>query len=174
MISKKLQDAINEQINRELYSEYLYLSMRAWFTSQTLNGFATWMDVQTREEHAHAMGLYVYLLNRGGKVNLKALAKPPVDFNDPMNAFKMTYEHEQFITKSINELMELATQEKDHALKSFLQWYVDEQVEEENNDETIIGKLNIIKGRPEGLLYLDTELGARVYTPMIINGITIP
>jgi len=174
MISKKLQEAINEQINKELYSEYLYSAMRAWFASQTLNGFATWMDVQTREEHAHAMGFYTYLLDRGGKVVLKAIAKPPVDFKDPMNAFKMTLEHEHFITKSINELMDLAVKEKDHAMQSFLKWYVDEQVEEENNDETIIGKLNIIKGRPEGLLFLDNELGQRVYTPPVISGIILP
>jgi ferritin len=174
MISKKLQEAINEQINRELYSEYLYSSMRAWFASQTLNGFATWMEVQTREEHAHAMGFYTYLLDRGGKVELKAIAKPPVDFKDPLSIFKMTYEHEQFITKSINELMDLAIKEKDHAMQSFLKWYVDEQVEEENNDETIIGKLNLIKDRPEGLLFLDNELGQRVYTPPVISGIVLP
>lgn len=174
MISKKLQDAINEQINREFYSEFLYASMRAWFAGQTLNGFATWMEVQVREEHAHAMGFYTYLLDRGGKVELKAIKKPPMEFKDPMTAFKMTLEHEHFITKSINELMDLAITEKDHAMKSFLQWYVDEQVEEENNDETIIGKLNIIKDRPEGLLFLDKELGLRVYTPPVISGIILP
>jgi ferritin len=174
MISKKLQDAINEQINRELYSEYLYAAMRAWFASETLNGFATWMEVQVREEHAHAMGLYTYLLDRGGRVELKAIAKPPRDFKDPMDAFKQTYTHEQFITKSLNELMDLGIKEKDHAFVSFLKWYVDEQVEEENNDTTIIGKLNIIKGRPEGLLFLDNELGLRVYTPPVISGIILP
>ena len=173
MISKKLQDAINEQINRELFSEYLYLSMRAWFTSQTLDGFATWMDVQTKEEHAHAMGFYMYLLSRGGKVDLKAIAKPAIAFKDPMDVFQQTYAHEQYITKSINDLMDLGLKEKDHAFVSFLKWYVDEQVEEENNDETIIGKLNLIKGRPEGLLFLDKELGLRVYTPPVISGIII-
>ncbi len=174
MISKKLQDAINEQINRELYSEYLYAAMRAWFASQTLNGFANWMEVQVREEHAHAMGFYTYLLDRGGRVELKAIAKPPKDFKDPMTVFQQTLEHEHFITKSINELMDLAIKEKDHAMQSFLKWYVDEQVEEENNDETIIGKLNIIKDRPEGLLMIDAELAARVYTPPVISGIILP
>lgn len=171
MISKKLQDAINEQINRELYSEYLYSAMSAWFASKTLNGFATWMEVQAREEHSHAMGFYKYLLDRGGRVELKAIPKPPKDFKDAMDAFKKTLDHEHFITKSINELKDLAIKEKDHAFDSFLNWYVDEQVEEENNDETIIGKLEIIKGRPEGLLFLDAELGQRVYTPPIISGI---
>jgi ferritin len=174
MISKKLQDAINEQINRELFSEYLYSAMSAWFASETLNGFATWMEVQAREEHAHAMGFYKYLLDRGGRVELKAIAKPARDFKDPMDAFKQTLEHEHFITKSINNLMDLAIKEKDHAFASFLNWYLDEQVEEENNDETIIGKLNIIKGRPEGLLFLDNELGQRVYNPPVISGIVLP
>jgi len=173
MISKKLQDAINEQINREFYSEFMYSAMRAWFARQTLNGFATWMDVQTREEHAHAMGLYLYLLNRGGEVELKEIAKPPKDFKDPMDVFQQTYEHEKFVTKSINELMDLAIKENDHAFISFLKWYVDEQVEEENNDETIIGKLKIIEGRPEGLLLLDQELGTRVYIPPVISGIIV-
>jgi ferritin len=170
MISKKLNDAINEQINRELYSEYLYSSMRAWFASQSLDGFANWMMVQTKEEHAHGMGLYQYLLERGGKVVLKAIAQPPAEFKTPLNAFKMTLEHEHFITKSINELMDLAAKEKDHALKSFLQWYVDEQVEEENNDETIIHKLEMVKDRPEGILFLDKELSLRVFVAPTING----
>ena len=173
MISKKLQDAINEQINRELYSEYLYSAMSAWFASKTLNGFAHWMEVQTREEHAHGMGFNKYLLDRGGRVELKPIPKPPKDFKDPMDAFKKTLEHEHFITKSINDLKDMAMKEKDHAFDSFLNWYVDEQVEEENNDETIIGKLDIIKGRPEGLLFLDNELGQRVYTAPVISGIIV-
>lgn len=173
MISKKLQDAINEQINRELYSEYLYSAMSAWFAGQTLNGFSTWMEVQAREEHAHAMGFYKYLLDRGGEVELKAIAKPPKKFKDATDAFQQTLEHEHFITKSINELKDLAIKEKDHAFDSFLNWYVDEQVEEENNDETILGKLNLIKGRPEGLLFLDNELGQRIFTPPIISGIQL-
>jgi len=173
MISKKLQNAINEQINKELYSEYLYLSMRAWFADQNLDGFANWMNVQTKEERAHAMGLYQYIMDRGGKVILKGLETPPSEFKTPLNAFKMTLDHEHFITKSINALMDLAIKENDHALKSFLQWYVDEQVEEESNDEKIIKKLTLIEGRPEGLLMIDTELAARVFVAPVINGMII-
>lgn len=165
MISKKLQDAINEQINRELYSEYLYNSMCAWFAGQTLNGFATWMEVQTREEHAHAMGFYKYLLDRGGKVELKAIAKPPKDFKDPLDAFKQTLEHEHFITKSINDLMDLAIKEKDHAFASFLKWYVDEQVEEESTVDKVIQKLKMVGDNSQGLFMIDNELASRVYTP---------
>ena len=151
----------------------LYLSMRAWFAEQNLDGFANWMDVQTKEEHAHAMGLYIYLLNRGGRVFLKPIAQPVVDFTDAMQIYQETYKHEQFITKSLNELMDLAIKEKDHTCKSFLQWYVDEQVEEESNDERIIKRLTLVKERPEGLLMIDTELAARVFTPPVISGIII-
>lgn len=170
MISQKLNDAINAQINRELYSEYLYSAMRAWFATQSLDGFANWMMVQTREEHAHGMGLYQYLLERGGKVQLQAIAQPPAEFGSPLSAFQQTIEHEHYITSSINDLMDLAIQEKDHALKSFLQWYVDEQVEEEANDEKIIHMLELVKDRPEGLLFVDKELAARVYVAPTING----
>ncbi len=173
MISKKLQNAINDQINKELYSEYLYSSMRAWFADQNLDGFANWMNVQTKEEHAHGMGLYQYLLDRGGKVILKGLETPPSEFKTPLNAFKMTLDHEHFITKSINELMDLAIKENDHAMKSFLQWYVDEQVEEESNDEKIIKKLTLVEGRPEGLLMIDAELAARVFVAPLISGMII-
>ncbi len=173
MISKKLQDAINEQINRELYSEYLYSAMSAWFAGQNLDGFAAWMEVQAREEHSHAMGFYKYLLERGGEVELKAIAKPPKKFKDAMDAFKQTYAHEQYITKSINDLMDLGIKEKDHAFVSFLHWYVDEQVEEENNDETIIGKLNLVKNSPHGVFMVDRELATRTYTPPVISGIQL-
>ncbi len=170
MISKKLNDALNEQINRELYSEYLYSSMRAWFASQSLDGFANWMEIQVREEHSHAMGFYQYLLERGGRVVLKAIAQPPAEFKSPLNAFKETLKHENYITASINDLMDLAIKEKDHALKSFLQWYVDEQVEEESNDEKIVNMLERVKNSTEGLFFIDKELSVRVYTPPTING----
>ena len=165
MISKKLQDAINAQINKELYSEYMYISIQAWFANQNLDGFATWMDVQGQEERFHAMKFYNYLIERGGKVELKAIEQPPIDFKTPLNAFKMALKHEEFITKSINELMDLAIKESDHAAKSFLQWYVDEQVEEEANADRIVHKLELIKDNPQGLYMLDNELAQRVYTP---------
>ena len=165
MISKTLNTAINQQINKELYSEYLYVSMQAWFAHQNLDGFANWMQVQGQEEHFHAMKFFNYLIQRGGSVELLAIAKPPKTFTKPLKAFQMALEHEQFITKSINELMDLAIKESDHAAKSFLQWYVDEQVEEEANADRIVHKLELIKDNPQGLYMLDNELGQRVYTP---------
>lgn len=165
MISKTLEKAINKQINKELYSEYLYVAMQAWFADQNLDGFANWMAVQGQEEHFHAMKFFNYLIERGGRVELLAIEKPPKDFTKPLKAFQMALEHEQFITKSINELMDLAIKESDHAAKSFLQWYVDEQVEEEASADRIVHRLEMVKDNPQGLFMMDNELGQRVVTP---------
>lgn len=165
MISKKMQDAINEQINRELFSEYLYISMQAWFANQNLDGMATWMDAQGKEERFHAMKFYNYLIERGGKVILKAIDKPATDFGNPLKAFSEALKHEQFISKSINELMDLAIKEKDHASRSFLQWFVDEQVEEEASADKIVQKLKMVGDHSHGIFMVDNELGTRVYTP---------
>jgi len=167
MISKKLQNAINVQINKELYSEYLYISMQAWFANQNLDGFAKWMDAQGKEERFHAMKFYNYLIGRGGKVELKAIEQPTIDFGTPLKAFTAAFKHEQVISKSINELMDIAIKENDHACKSFLQWYVDEQVEEEANAEKVLNKLKMIGDNSYGILMLDTELGTRVFTPPV-------
>ncbi len=163
MISKKLEKAINEQINRELFSEYLYISMQAWFAHENLDGMSNWMDVQGKEERFHAMKFYNYLLERGGKVELLAIKKPDTSFGNPLKAFKMALEHERYISKSINELMDIAIAENDHATKSFLQWYVDEQVEEEASAEKIVQKLQMVGDNPQGLFMIDAELGQRVY-----------
>jgi ferritin len=165
MISKTLEKAINEQINRELYSEYLYLSIQAWFSAQNLDGFATWMAVQTQEERFHAMKFFHFVLDRGGKVELLAMDKPEIEFVSPLNAFKMSLEHEKFITKSINDLMDIAIKENDHASKSMLQWFVDEQVEEEANFDKVLHRLERVADNSSGLFLLDTELGTRVFTP---------
>ena len=165
MISKKMQDAINEQINRELFSEYLYISMQAWFAHQNLDGMANWMDAQSKEERFHAMKFYNYLIERGGKVVLKAIEKPATDFGNPLKAFSEALKHEQFISNSINELMDLAIKEKDHASRSFLQWYVDEQVEEESTVDKVIQKLKMVGDNSQGLFMIDNELASRVYTP---------
>lgn len=167
MISKNLNKAINEQINKEVFSEYLYLAMSGWFTAQNLDGFANWMLVQAKEEHDHAMKFFNYVLERGGEIELMALAKPEKTFKNPLNAFKMALAHEQFISKSINELMDLAIKEKDHAVKSFLQWYVDEQVEEESNADKLVKQLGMIKDNVHALLMLDRELATRVYVPLV-------
>jgi len=169
MISQKIQDAINAQINRELFSEYLYRSMSAWFATETLDGFANWMEIQAQEEHFHAMKFFNYLIERGGKVILEQIDKPESCFESPLRAFEMTLDHEQYISKNINDLMDLAIEEKDHAAKSFLQWYVDEQVEEEATAEKFLNQLKMLGDRIEGVLMLDREMASRTYTPPVAN-----
>lgn len=165
MICNKIKDAINAQINRELYSEYLYLSMSAWFAKENLDGFANWMNVQAQEERFHAMKFFNYLIERGAAVILEQIDKPESDFQRPLKAFELALEHEQYISKNINDLMDIAIQENDHAARSFLQWYVDEQVEEEASADKIVSKLRMIGDRIEGIFMLDNELGQRVFTP---------
>lgn len=165
MISQALQDRMNIQINRELYSEYLYLSMAAYFEAQGLPGFANFFKVQVQEERFHAMKLFDFMHERGGRVVLDAIAQPQVDFDSSVSVFEMAYKHEQFVSKSINELMDLAIQENDHATKSFLNWFVDEQVEEEASMDTIVNHLRLIDGKGHGMLMLDRELAGRIFTP---------
>ena len=165
MLSKKMENALNEQINKEMYSAYLYMSMSAHSTNIGLSGFANWFMVQYKEEMEHAMKIYDYVNDRGGKVSLKAINEPLSTFKDAMDMFQKTLKHEQFITKSINELVDLAIKEKDHATQIFLQWFVTEQIEEEGNDNNIIAKLKFIGENGNGLLMLDKELLARVFTP---------
>jgi len=165
MISKKLEKAINDQINRELFSEYLYISMQAWFAAQNLDGMANWMDAQGKEERFHAMKFFNYVLERGGKVTLKLIEGPATEFKTPLKAFQAALEHEQFITKSINDLMDLAIKENDHATKSFLEWYIDEQVEEEASVDKIVNQLKMVGDNGHGIMMIDRELGQRSYTP---------
>ncbi len=164
MLTRTIEEAFNKQLNAELYSAYLYLSMSASCTGKGLKGFANWFMVQYHEEMFHAMRIYEYLGLQGGAAVLKSLAQPPADFESPLEMFRKTLAHEQFITKSINDLMELAFAEKDHATQIFLQWYVTEQVEEESNDNEIIAQLNLIKDNPQALLMLDKDLSARTTT----------
>ncbi|HEY3414186.1 MAG TPA: ferritin [Armatimonadota bacterium] len=163
MISKTMQDAINAQITREYYSSYLYLSMAAYFESESLTGFAKWMRVQVQEENAHALIFFNYICDRDGKVELGAIEKPPAAFTSALDVFEKTYEHEQKVTAWINDLADLAVSEKDHASRRLLDWFVDEQVEEEANDTTIIAALKRIGNDGNALLTLDKELGARVF-----------
>ncbi|MDA8433362.1 MAG: ferritin [Nitrospiraceae bacterium] len=164
MLTKNIEEALNGQLSRELYSAYLYLSMSAHSTNIGLKGFANWFMVQYHEEMFHAMKFYEYINLQGGKVALTALAQPPAEFESPLEMFTKTLEHERFITKSINGLMELAIAEKDHATQIFLQWYVTEQVEEESNDNEIIARLRIAGSDPQALMMLDRELAARMTT----------
>jgi ferritin len=161
MISKTLQDAINDQINKELYSSYLYLSMAAYFECHNLSGFAKWMQVQEGEERGHAMKLYQFLVDRGGRVLLKAIAAPEVDWKTSLEVFKQVAEHEAKVTASINSLYELALQEKDYAAQMALQWFITEQVEEEKNAAEIVQQLELIDARGTAVLMLDHQLGKR-------------
>ncbi|MDA8422510.1 MAG: ferritin [Nitrospiraceae bacterium] len=164
MLTKKVEEALNEQLNRELYSAYLYMSISSSCTNRGLKGFANWFMVQYHEEMLHAMKFYEYINLQGGRVALKALAQPPSEFSSPLEMFNKTLEHEQFITKSINDLVELSISEKDHATQIFLHWYVTEQVEEESNDNEILAQLRIIRDDAQALMMLDRELAARMTT----------
>lgn len=165
MIKKKMQDALNGQINAELYSSYLYLSMAAYFESVNLKGFANWMRVQTQEELVHVMKFYDYVIGKGGKVKLSSIDGPPTEWKSPLDVFESTYRHEQKVTGLINKLVNLAVSEKDHATTNFLQWFVDEQVEEEASADKVVQKLKLVKDAPGGLLMIDNELAQRVFTP---------
>lgn len=161
MISNKMEKALNEQINEELYSAYLYLAMSAWFESQNLPGFASWMKVQMREENAHAMKFFEFIHERRGRAVLKAIKEPGKDWKSPLAAFEAALEHEQHITGCINTLMNLAVAEKDHATAGLLQWFVKEQVEEEASADRIVQMLKMAANSPGALLMLDHAMGER-------------
>src|SRR5512141_1360659 len=144
MISKALQDAINDQINKELYSSYLYLSMAAYFESKNLPGFSKWMRVQEGEERAHAMRFYQFLVDRGGRVMLAPIAAPETEWKTSLDVFKQVAEHESQVTACINELYELALKEKDYPAQVALQWFITEQVEEEKSAAEILQQLELV------------------------------
>lgn len=169
MLSKKMEKAFNDQINAELYSSYLYLSMASYFTNANLNGFANWMNVQVKEENAHAMMMFNFVHERGSKVTLKAIEQPEATWKDPIKVFEATLAHEQKVTRLINNLLDLALQEKDHASANFLQWFIKEQVEEEANATGILEQLKIVEGKGHGVLLLDRELQARVFVDPLLN-----
>ena len=163
MIKKPLEDALNEQINAEFHSAYIYLSMSSYFLSEGLAGYANWMRVQYQEELAHATRFFDYVNERGGRVRLTTIGEVPVDFSGVVDVFEKTLEHEQGVTGMINKLMDIAIHERDHATKSFLQWFVDEQVEEEAKVGQILNNLTLIKGEGQGLLMMDREMQTRVF-----------
>ena len=169
MISEKLDKAFNDQINKEFYSEYLYLSMQAYFERLNLKGFVNWMTVQVQEEHAHAMGMFNYVNERGGKVELEAIAKPQIDWESPLHVFEEVLKHEEYVTSRINALMDVAEEVKDRAALSFLDWYVKEQVEEESNVGGVLATLKLIKDDAKALLMLDKDLAARTFVAPVIG-----
>jgi ferritin len=161
MLSKAIQNAINEQIKNELYSAHQYLSMSAYCESVNLPGFAHWMQAQAQEEREHAMKFYNFLLNRKGRVILQAIEQPVVEFGSPLEVFEQALEQEQQVTAQINELYGLTTSENDYASQAFLQWFLTEQVEEEKNVGDVLETLNIIGVEGEALFLFDRELGKR-------------
>ena len=163
MISKRLEDAINAQINAEMWSAYLYLSMSAYCHDKGYSGMANWFSIQFKEEQDHAQIFYNYLISRGGRVILKAIDAVDTEWTSPLAAFEATYKHEQHVTSLINNLMHIAVEENDFAAQSRLQWFIDEQVEEEENAVEIINKLRMLEGNGYGMYMLDQELAARVY-----------
>jgi ferritin len=161
MISKTMQEAINEQINKELYSSYLYLSMAAYFENANLPGFAKWLHIQADEERGHAMKFYGHLVDRGGRVLLKAVAGPETEWKSSLAAFKVVQEHEAKVTALINALYETALKEKDYPAQVLLQWFINEQVEEEKNAAGIVQQLELIDAKGTAVLMLDHQLGKR-------------
>ena len=163
MLSKKMEKAINQQINAELYSSYLYLSMSTYFESISLDGFSNWMRQQAQEELFHAMKMFDFVCERGGRVILQAIEQPPAKWTTPLNAFENVLSHEQKVTGLINNLVNLALDERDHATNIFLQWFVSEQVEEEATAGTLVDKLKLIGKDANGLFMLDSELAQRTF-----------
>lgn len=170
MLNKKLESAINDQIQRELASAYIYLSMAAYFEANTLPGFANWMRIQFHEEQAHAFKFFDFVYDRGGEVKLQAIEGPPTEFESPIDVFEQTLAHEQFVTSHINDLYGLAVELKDYPSQTLLQWFIDEQVEEEKNAGDILDMLKMVKGNAHALLMLDRELGSRQMPAEVLGG----
>ncbi len=160
-MTERMEEALNKQLNAELYSAYMYLSMTAWFEAMNLDGFASWMKAQALEEMEHAMKFYNFINERGGRVKLMPIQGPPTDWDSPVDVFEAAYKHEQYVTSLINDLVDLAIQEKDHATQIFLQWFVTEQVEEEASFSSILEKLRMVGESPGPLFMMDRELGQR-------------
>lgn len=169
MLNEKMEKEFNEQINKELFSAYLYLDMKSRFSEMNLQGFVNWMDVQVQEEKAHAMGMYDYVLERGGKVELLAIDKPEVEGKTPLEIFEHVLKHEEFVTSRINHLMDVADEVRDRAALSFLDWYLKEQVEEESNVGGVLATLRLIGEDKKALLMLDKDLAARTFVAPVIG-----
>lgn len=163
-MNQKVQDAINEQIAAEFYASYLYLSMMAYFEAESLGGFAQWMRIQAAEEHGHAMKLVDFLIERGGRVQLRAIDRPMAEFESPLAVMQAALDHEHGVTERINDLYELSLTERDYAAQVMLQWFVTEQVEEEASAGAIVDQLTLAGDSGGALLMLDAKLGQRAAT----------
>ena len=169
MINEKLQKEFNVQINKELYSEYLYLAMKTYFMEQNLMGFVNWFDCQVQEEHAHAMGMYNYLNERGGKIELMPIDKPEFSGKTPLEIFEEVLKHEQYVTSRINTVYDVAEEVRDRAAMKFLDWYIDEQVEEEASVDGVLSTLRLIGDDKNALLLLDKDLATRTFVAPVIG-----
>lgn len=169
MLNTKIQKAINDQINEELYSSYLYLAMAAHLSNIGLNGFANWMNIQVQEEMNHAKFFFDFVLERGGKIELDQIAKPKSEWANITEIFKETVAHEKHISSRINDIATLALEEKDHATASFLRWFIDEQVEEEATAEDWLNKLKLTKAEGTALFFLDQEAAKRVFVQPVMK-----
>ncbi len=165
MLKEKVLKALNKQVNAELYSSYIYLSMSAYFQSINLTGFANWMRIQVQEELIHAMKFYDYINECGGRVELKSIESPQKEWKSPENVFEYGMRHEQKVTGLINDLVDLVIAEKDHATNNFLQWFVSEQVEEESSFNDVLQKLKLMGSAAGGMFMIDNEMAQRVFTP---------
>lgn len=170
-MNRKMEDALNKQINMEYYSAYLYFSMSAYFESINLKGFAGWMRVQGMEEQTHTKRFYDFMIARGSRVILTAIEEPPAEWDSPLAAFEDALKHEQLVTSRINSHVDLSLELKDHATNSFLQWFVTEQVEEEASVDEVIQSLKLNENNPGGLFLIDKDLAQRTFVPPV--GVTI-
>lgn len=160
-MNKSVEEAFNDQINEELFSSYVYLAMAAHFETLNLEGFTNWMKLQAQEELGHAMRLFDHINRRGGRVALKAIGEPPLEYGSPLEVFEKALAHEQHITACINKLYKIALEEHDYAAQMELQWFIDEQVEEEENAGRVVDQLRMAGNDQSALLMLDRELGQR-------------
>lgn len=172
MITKKLEEAINEQINFEFYSAYIYLAMSAWLNDQNMNGFSHWMQIQAREETFHAMKLFNYIHDRGGHVRLQSIKQPELEWKSFLDVFKHAHQHEQTVTSRFSNLTDLAMQERDHVTTVLLQWFITEQIEEEATVRNIVDQLSMIGESKDSIFMLDRELNQRQVSPMVAAFLT--
>ena len=164
LLTGKVLTALNEQIKDELYAAYLYLAMAGYFKNMNLDGFARWFDLQRQEEINHGLKIFDYIYDRGAKAELKQLAAPPMSFSSPLDVAQQAFDHEREVTEKINDLYELAVQEKDYQTQALLQWFISEQIEEEKSALTIVERLKMVGGEAAALFMLDHEMGSRTAT----------
>ena len=169
MLTKRMEEELNDQIVREMFSSNLYLSMSSYFESINLRGFANWMRIQAQEEFAHTMKFYEYILDRGGRAIIGQIEAPPNQWKNVLDVYQEVLDHERAVTASINNLVKIAREENDFATDNFLQWYIAEQVEEEANVSDVLEQLKMIDGKGAGLFILDRELKQRVFVPIAKN-----